>query len=646
MDATADEPLPVTPGAVPDLPQPPGPDLPERPGAGPRAPRWRTLGPPVLAVVVYCLLAAFAYGAVSPVSNSALPPCACQDVALQAWFQAWPAYAISHGLNPLFSTAVNYPHGVNLMSNTGAPLLGILFAPVTWLSGPTAALNLVFRLGFALSGISMFFVLRRWARWWPAAFVGGLLYAFSPYMVGQAQAHDFLMFVPLPPLILLLFDELVVRRRHLVRNGILLGLVVSAQLLISPEVLGLCAVAAVGGLVVLVARHPVAARQRARELALGLGTAAASFIVLSAYPLWAYLSGPFHVSGTQHPIDIIEDYHGSLESLVFPTSLERFGTAGMFARGNDLAGQNAVEHSTYIGLPLLLILLLILVRYRRVGAVQLFSLMAVGAWVITLGPFLYIGGTPHPGARLPYDILKHIPLINASIDLRYSLIMFIALAVVLAIGLDRLYRDGLFTSAEGWRRRLAGPWSATIAGRAGIGVALAVIGLLPLVPELPYSSTLFGVPTVFSGPGSPIHDGDVVLSYPLPVGDANYANDQALLWQAQVGMHFKLIGFRGAVAGPDHKPLVGPAVWLPPVAAEQIMVWSLYNLVSPPPNDAVTYRAIRTFLARYDVDDITIVPSGVDTTPVVSYFQHALGQPPVNFQGSYVWSGIQQILSQ
>ncbi len=611
-----------------------------------RPARWRRPAPSVLVVVVYCLLGAFAYGVVSPVSNTALPPCACEDLALQAWFQAWPAYAIAHGLNPFISTVVNYPHGVNLMSNTGAPLLGIVFAPVTWLFGPAAALNLVMRLGFALSAIAMYFVLRRWVRWWPAAFAAGLLYGFSPYVVGQAQAHDFLMFVPFPPIILALLDELVVRRRHVGRNGVLLGVVVTAQLLISPEVLSMCALATFGGLVVLVARHPAVARQHARELVVGLGAATVSFVVLAAYPLWVYLRGPFHVSGPQHPIDVIEDYHTTLESLVFPNSLERFGTAGMFAQGNALAGSNSVEHAVYLGVPLLCILVLIAVRYRRAGIVQFFSLLALGAWVVTLGPFLYLGRAPHPNIRLPYDVIKHIPLINAGIDVRYSLIMYMAVAVVLAVGLDRLWADGLFAAGEGWRRRLAGPRTATPRARAGLCAALAVIGLVPLAPSLPYASTSFGVPSIFTAAGSPVSNGDVVLSYPLPVGYQNYADDQALLWQAEAGMRFKLIGFRGAVAGPRHQPLVGAGLWLPPPTAEALLVWSLYGQPPQPVYGPSTSQAIRTFLARYHVDDITIAPSGAPTATVISYFTAALGRSPADFQGTDVWSGVQQMLAQ
>ena len=42
---------------------------------------------------------------------------------------------------------------------------------------------------------------RRWRIWGPAAALGGLVYGFSPYMVGQATGHPVLLFLPLPPFI-------------------------------------------------------------------------------------------------------------------------------------------------------------------------------------------------------------------------------------------------------------------------------------------------------------------------------------------------------------------------------------------------------------------------------------------------------------
>jgi hypothetical protein len=601
--------------------------------------RWRRLGPSVLAVSVYCLLSAFVYGAHSPVTSTTLPPCACEDVALQSWFQAWPAYAIAHGLNPFYSAWAGYPGGVNLLDNTAAPLLGLVFAPVTWLLGPIASLSLAMRMAFALSATSMCFVLRRWVQWWPAAFIGGLVYAFSPFMVGQAQAHLFLTFVPLPPIMLALLDELVVRRRHIVRNGILLGAVATAQFLISPEVLAMCGVATAVALLVMAVRHRGVTRERWRELGRGLGATAISLAVFAAYPLWTYLRGPYHVDGPQHQVSILDGYHTAVESLVYPTSLQQFGTSGLFATGNGLTGQNPVEHTIYLGLPLLCLLVLAAVRFRREGIVRLCCWVALGAWLITLGPSLYFGSSDLSAIKLPYEVIERIPLIDSGLDLRYSLIMYLAVAVVVAVGLDRLRRDGLFAAGGERQSRPAAPKA-----RVALCAAVAVVGLAPLVPRLPYKSTSFGTPAVFAAKGSPIADGDVVLSYPLPVGYIG-ANDQALLWQAVAGMRFKLIGFRGALAGKHHQPLVDAAVLLPPTAAEQVLLWGLYGRPSPPPAlDAATSQAIRTFLARYNVDDITVVPWGGPPTSVLAYFTAALGSSPEDFKGDYVWSRVQQLL--
>jgi hypothetical protein len=602
--------------------------------------QWRRLWPPVLAISTYCLISAFVYGAHSPVSSTTLPPCACDDLALQSWFLEWPAYAIAHGHNPFYSAWVNYPSGVNLMDNTGAPLLGLAFAPVTWLLGPVASLSFVMRLAFAVSASSMCLVVRRWTSWWPAAFIGGLVYAFSPYMIGQSYSHDFLSFVPLPPIIFLLLDELVVRRRKVIRNGALLGAVITAQLLISPELLGICAVAAFGSLGVMAVRHPLAVRDHWRQIGSGLAMTGTGFLVSGAYPLWVYVRGAYHVSGPQHHLSALESYHTALGSLIFPTSLERFGTSGMFAQGNTLAQGNNVEHTVYMGAPLLLLLGFMVAHYRRAGVVQLLSLLALGAWAVTLGTTLHLGPSAHLGIPLPYDLLVPIPLVNSSLDVRYSFVMYFAVAVLVAIGLDRLYQDQP-SGGQVWARlRLDSPRS-----RAVVCLAVAVVALAPLLPRLPLTSTPLGVPAVFTNSSSPVADGDVVLTYPLPVGYGSYANDQALLWQASARMRFKLIGFRGAIAGPDHKPLVNAAVFLPPPQAEEILVWSLYGRPSPPPNDSATSRSIRTFLAEYHVDDITVVPSGVPAQPIIDYFTAALQQSPSDFQGTYVWSHIPQLLT-
>ena len=92
----------------------------------------------VAAGVVYLALACLPYWPVSPFDPTHLVgDRVYSDAVQQAWFLQWVAFALGHGQNPLFSTYLNAPAGVNLAVNTSMPLLGFLGWPVTALSGVT-----------------------------------------------------------------------------------------------------------------------------------------------------------------------------------------------------------------------------------------------------------------------------------------------------------------------------------------------------------------------------------------------------------------------------------------------------------------------------------------------------------------------------
>ncbi len=202
------------------------------------APRhgWRAL---VAAGGGYLLLSLYAWSNVWTSHPTSVTTCWCGDSSLFTWYLEWPAYAIAHGLDPFFSTAMNYPTGVNLLTNTSELAFGVLLAPVTWLFGPVATLNVALTVSPALSAIAMFALLRRWVAWTPAAFIGGLFYGFSPFVIASlADAHLMLGMVAVPPLVVACLDELLIRQRHSpVRTGILLGLLVTLQFFIGTVVL-------------------------------------------------------------------------------------------------------------------------------------------------------------------------------------------------------------------------------------------------------------------------------------------------------------------------------------------------------------------------------------------------------------------------
>ena len=167
--------------------------------------------------------------------------CGCGDPALFLWFFQWPATALAHGQNPFFSTALFHPHGINLLAQTSVTGLSVPLVPVTWIWGPVASLNVASTITPALTAFTAFVVIRRWVSWTPAAFVGGLLYGFSPFVLSSLEfAHLMTAALMLLPLILAVLDEILVRQRHSpLWAGVLLAVLLFAQFFLSSELLAI-----------------------------------------------------------------------------------------------------------------------------------------------------------------------------------------------------------------------------------------------------------------------------------------------------------------------------------------------------------------------------------------------------------------------
>jgi hypothetical protein len=145
------------------------------PRPGPRHRRPRRAWPAAAAVVlVYLILGIVLFWhawSTDPAINVQLGG----DDWRNVWFLQWTQWAILHGHNPLYSTAANYPVGVNILINAGAPLLGIVFSPVTLLFGPVAAFNVASTLALPLSATAAYVLMGRFTSWQPAALVGGVV---------------------------------------------------------------------------------------------------------------------------------------------------------------------------------------------------------------------------------------------------------------------------------------------------------------------------------------------------------------------------------------------------------------------------------------------------------------------------------------
>jgi hypothetical protein len=552
------------------------------------------------------------------------------DQFANVWFLRWTPFALLHGHNPLFTTYANYPFGVNLVTNTSAPFLGVLGMPVTLLSGSIATFNVMSTLALAGSATAGYVFVRRWTTWRPSAWVAGLLYGFSPYVIGQASGHLNLTFVVLPPLILLAVHEVVVRQEWGPRRaGVVLGLLVTAQFFVSSEILAstviigtVCVVAAA-----LVGRQFVADHwRRAVEGTLWAGGVAG---VLLAYPVWFAVKGPGSISG---PIQLVpQAYRADVLGLVVPGAYVWLAPASL-TKTSAVFASSPVENGSYLGITLVVtVVASVLVLWRRSAVVRVAAIGGAVAWLLSLGGGLVIRsapGTSPSGLPLPERIFTKLPLLSNTIPVRYSLYVSLFAGLVVALALDRLrqrVRDG---GGAGWLRTPAG--SALLPG------LLALACLVPVIPSVPLQG--FGdpgVPTYFSSPAlQRIAPDSVALLYPFP----SSPTPQGQLWQAQAKLRFKMPGGYFLVPQPP-----GRAIAFSPTLGYDTDTLTARTLIAlaagtPPPETPALRIALIAQLRAWRVQTLLASTVGV-TQPAqsVQFLAWLVGRPPTPQGGILVW---------
>jgi hypothetical protein len=602
-----------------------------RTGSGPRS--WR---PVAGCLVAYVVLAVLAFFPVGPFDTTRLPAAgggnpAGNDPFQMTWFLTYIPYALTHGLSLFHSNYIDYPTGINLADNTSVPLLGIFAWPITATLGPVAAFNFLIRFSLAISGASMFLVLRRWCSAWQAAFVGGLLYAFGPYMAAQALHID-LTFVPIPPLLLLFGDELVRRQRMSPwRLGLLIGLVSTVQLLTSPDIISGCfAMALVIGLGLAIRfRHLL--RERIGYILKASVLAVGSFGLLSAYPVYEMLFGPGSISGPVVPVRLLQDARADLLGALVPNSNQLFVPRFISFIGDYFVGGNLSENGTFIGIPLLVVLFIVFRRFRADATVVVSACGLVLAWLLSLGSTLVIGTWASPVA-LPGDLLAHLPLFDNTIPARYALYVLLFASLLVAIGLDRLWLPQLANfpalGTTTWER---------LKGLSKKQKQLLAIGSLvavSLVPNVPFASKLNPWPASLpSTIESVVAPGSVVLPVPFPTP----SNSEAMAWQAIAHMDFRIVGGYANIADPGHSHGQRQPIPLPPSHVQEMFSYPKLGSMIPWVPAAQAEDQLITYLHRYDIGAVAFLGRGPVTSQGYWYLVNTIGPPQIVRIGFAIW---------
>jgi dolichyl-phosphate beta-glucosyltransferase len=554
--------------------------------------------------------------------------CGCGDPSLFLWFFQWPATALAHGHNPLYSQALFHPGGINLLAQTSVLGLSLPLVPVTWIFGPVAALNVASTLVPALSAFVTFMVLRRWVSWTPARFVGGLLYGFSPFVLTSLQfAHLMTAALMLLPLMLAVLDDIVFRQVHSARwGGIWLGVLLFLQFFLSTELMAVIALTVVAtGLVLVVAAlalnrpalvHKLPHAVEALVLAAVVGG------VLLIYPVYFALDGPAHLSGLIWPnLGAIGGY-----------DISSFLGANLAHGHNVLSGGitgyegTPLPSSGYLGWGLIVVLaggLFVWIKDRRI---------VFFGFLLVLCFWFSLGERRSSWNVVPARAMAHLPVLENVIEQRFMAIGFLAAAVMLALILDHVRSDfPTRVKAHGAGARALG---------VGAAVAAAAAALVPMgstfASSMPFAMRPVVLPSWYRQVAPKLPPGRVVLPYPAAFSGIQSAMD----WQAVDAMSFSQAG-GGGPQGVPNRAGSAKTGFIDLAALD-------FGFRGQPTGTQANFAAVRHAIAAWGVNTVVIAPDpgaptlqqGHDPTYAAAFMTAALGRMPVIEAGAWVWNNV------
>ena len=510
------------------------------------------------------------------------------DITMFIWSVAWWRHALLNHLNPLLTAAIWAPSGINLTWVTQAPLAALIAVPATSIFGPVATCNVLFILSPALSAWTTFLLCRRISNNCSSAFVGGYIFGFSAYMLGQMQGHlhQVLAFpVPLAVYLVVRHYQGNIRTRNFI---ISIACTLAAEFLFALEVFatmtmfGVLAIA----LALAVSQNDIRKRIASAVLSLSLGYALA-IVILSPFIYYLFAPGNPHFGGM---------YSADPIGFLIPTSYFELGRLSFFKAIASRFPFDAFECDTYFGPVLIAIAALYGRRHWR----EPFARMMIDALIIiavfSLGPILHVMG--HNLAGMPGAIITSLPLMSKATPARFSMYAFLILAVVSSIWLSEL--------------------SCVPTVRVAI-VGLIVLSILPNL-SADYWARPTNTPAFFTGGTyrKYLSPGEIVIALPY------WMLGNGMLWQAQTDMYFRMAG---AWTGPP-----------PPEFDRWPIVKALAtNMLPPEPA-----RQFKAFVANHNVDAVIV---GTGTDPVFQPMLSSLDSSPITTGGVTIYRARPEVLA-
>ncbi len=365
----------------------------------------------------------------------------------------WVPYAIfTLHASPYFTNLLYYPVGANFVTQTMSPLAGILSWPIQQIS-PALAYNLLFFLSFALSGVFMYMLADYIIGNKYAAFIAGLIFAFSPMHIAQAQAHldwTIIEFIPLFTLFFLksMFEE---KKRYPVYAGICFFLLTFMGDIEQGIMVFLFAILSFV-IIAIIRRKEI----KIRNVSLNMAYMIIAILILFApfiYGMLPHLKAALNETGQLSNIVHNMQWSDNLASFFLPSYYNAFfhnaslsyanQTYALSYQGSNYA-INVGERVSYIGYSVLILMALgIYYDYKKNRMKHSLFWIIIFAiyFLLALGPNIEAYSTV-TGIPTLYSIYLQIPYINIIREPgRLDLIVTIATGILAALGFAHILHN-------------------------------------------------------------------------------------------------------------------------------------------------------------------------------------------------------------
>ncbi len=393
----------------------------------------------------FLLTCLFTFPLIFRVADS-LPGLLLEDRDQNIWNLWWVRQSLLHLKNPFHTDYIYYPGGVSLYFHTLNFMNGLLSLPVQLVFGTTAAYNFVVFFSFIAGGVGAYLLLKYLCGHHAAAFVGSIVFAYSPYHLGTLKGLLQLISLEWLPCYILCLLLATRETSHKFRNIALASFFLFCTgltdwyytlflLMFTLVYAGWCIAGPLWGWF-RQHRKPWPALKGFILPLLGIlglfGIALAPILL----PMLKELGSTDYYLPTNNAAT---DFSANLAAFfVPPTTSSLLGGLARNFPAEYITGPLAAQ--VYLGYIALVLGGIGLVFCRRA---RFWGVTFLIFWLLSLGPRLQINGDS-PGWPMPFALIQNLPIIKVSRSPdRFMVIAMLALAVCVAFGLSFLFQQSV-----------------------------------------------------------------------------------------------------------------------------------------------------------------------------------------------------------